>query len=282
MISDISEPDRGADNDLAALQRVLAMLAKDLDEFCVANGITYYLMGGTALGAIRHSGFIPWDDDYDIFMDRENYLRFLSVCETKLDQNKYYLQHEDSDEWPLLFSKIRLNDTHYVEREEDEGKMHTGIYIDVMCLHNAYTSKSLRFLQFLAARGLSAMALSRRGYQTDKGGKRMALFVGRHLSRTFIKSLLLWFVRSLDGKGTTLVGHFFGRAPFAKTSFPTNFLGVPRRVKFESEMLPVPSDVEGYLATRFGPKYMEIPDQETRDSFPKHMIAVDLGPYRDI
>ncbi|MHA6332441.1 LicD family protein [Qipengyuania sp. CAU 1752] len=266
-------------HDLKALHRVLTMIAADIDTICAEHGITYYLMGGTALGAMRHSGFIPWDDDFDIFMDRENYEKFLATCEDKLDRDKYYLQREATQEWPLYFSKVRLNDTLYVEKEDEVGKMHSGIYIDVMCLHYAYTNKAMRYLQFLAARALSTMALSKRGYHTESKAKRALLAIGRMIAFAPIKSMLLRFVRSLDRRKSSLVGHYFGRAPFAKTTFPVEYLGSPRRVAFEDEMLPVPANVEGYLGTRFGPSYMDMPDQKTRDSFPSHMLAVDFGPY---
>lgn len=264
---------------LKALHDVLTMIATDMDTFCKEHCINYYLMGGTALGAMRHAGFIPWDDDFDIFMDRENYLKFLDACEADLDRNKYYLQRENTDEWPLFFSKIRLNDTLYIEREEDVAKMHSGLYIDVMCLHNAYSNNALRYLQFLSARLLSTIALSKRGYSTNSKSKRLALTIASFIGQTPIKQMLLSFVRLLDGRQTEVVGHFFGRASFFKTSFPRSFLGTPRHVAFETEVFPVPSNVEDYLTTRFGPNYMRQPDQKTRNSFPSHLISFDLGPY---
>ena len=272
-------PITNTDDNLKELQRVLTMFAKEIDNFCAEHKITYYMMGGTALGAMRHGGFIPWDDDFDIFMDRKNYLRFLSFCETDLDKRRFYLQRENSDEWPLFFSKVRLQDTLYVEREEEVEQIHSGLFIDVMCLHNVYSNKLMRYLQFIAARALSAIALSKRGYHTTSTVKRLALMTARVLDRAPVKTLLLAFVRSLDNKETDLVGHFFGRAPFKHTSFMRHFLGTPRRVPFEDGLLPVPGRVEDYLNVRFGPDHMKMPSQETRDAFPRHLISLNLGPY---
>lgn len=267
--------------DFTQLHRVIMMIALDFHAFCERHNVTYYLMGGTALGAMRHGGFIPWDDDFDVFMDRKNYLRFMQACENHLDRERYYLQREDTKEWPLFFSKIRLNDTRYVEADTAGTDIHEGIYIDIMCLHTAYQNKTLRYMQFFCARVLSASALANRGYTTQSTPKKLALMVARWLNIAPIKKTLLWFVRRLEGKNTGMVGHFFGRAPFHATSFPTEFLGTPRMVPYEQDQLPVPQNVEAYLTTRFGPNYMAPPSQAVKDSFPSHAVQIDLGPYKE-
>ena len=66
--------------DLQHLQKVILDITKYIDQLCKENGIEYYLEGGTCIGAIRHKGFIPWDDDLDIIMDSENYDKFIKVC----------------------------------------------------------------------------------------------------------------------------------------------------------------------------------------------------------
>lgn len=74
--------------ELQHLQKVILMIAKDVDKLCKENNIEYYLLGGSCIGAIRHQGFIPWDDDLDIILTRDNYGKFLDVCEKHIDKDK--------------------------------------------------------------------------------------------------------------------------------------------------------------------------------------------------
>ena len=117
--------------ELRHLQLVILDIIKDIDIVCKNNGIEYYLLGGSAIGAIRHKGFIPWDDDLDIIMTHSNYNRFLKVCKEQLNSNKYYVQ-EGLVDWPLDYSKIKLRDTIL---KEPEGYIpatgEQGIFVDV-------------------------------------------------------------------------------------------------------------------------------------------------------
>jgi len=268
--------------DLSGLHRVISMMAKDLDDFCRKHSIQYYLMGGTALGAMRHGGFIPWDDDFDIFMDRKNYLKFLQCSKDYLDTQKYYFQEEDTPEWPLFFSKIRLNGTLYREENNVGRQMHEGIYVDIMCLNSSFKMRALRYFQFFSARILSAHALAKRGYVTSSKKKKTAIILARWFCRGPIRWLLKWVTRGLDDRSSFLIGHFFGRAPFRATSFERAILGTPRYVPFENLNLPVPEQVERYLTTRFGPEYMSMPSDEVKASYPSHALEVDFGDWKQL
>ena len=79
------------------VQLVLLDMAKDIDEICKRNDIPYFLNGGSALGAVRHKGFIPWDDDFDIGMMYEDYIRFISVLKKELPSDKYVFQCFQTD-----------------------------------------------------------------------------------------------------------------------------------------------------------------------------------------
>jgi len=261
--------------ELQELQKVILEIVLDFDVFCSENNITYYLMGGSALGAMRHKGFIPWDDDFDVFMDSDNYFKFIKIARNQLNTDKYYFQEENTKEWPLFFSKIRMNNTTFIEKDVVTRRMHHGIYIDIMCLNYAFENKLLRRVQYLAARVLSSSAVSKKGYITNSKIITILLFVSRVLTVGPLKNMLLSFVRINNLKESSLVGHFFGRAPFLKTTFPVNFLSKPRYTPFESASLPVPKEVEKYLQVRYGNKYMELPSKEEMDKYPSHAYIVD-------
>lgn len=258
------------------LQKKIVELMVYFDAFCKENGIVYYLMGGSALGAMRHQGFIPWDDDLDVFMTYENYQKFTIACREKLDTQKYYFQEENTEELPIMFSKIRMNGTTFIEEGTINRKMHKGVFIDIMCLNDTSTNDIVRGLQYLAARLVTTKGLIRYGYKTNSQFKKFILLIVKFLVSDKIFDKLLSFVRSFNGKGYDMVGHFMGRARFKNTSFPKAYLGEPRYVKFEDIMLPVPENVEEYLRVRFGDDYMKMPDETTKSKYPIHAIYVDL------
>jgi len=261
--------------ELKLLHNKILEIAEYFDAFCKENKITYYLMGGTALGAIRHQGFIPWDDDFDVFMDYENYSNFLNIIDDRLDKEKFYFQREDTKEWSLYFSKIRMNGTTFIEKDLKDVEMHHGIYIDIMCLNNTSEFTPIRYIQYFAARVLNTKVLATRGYETNSTLKKFFMFISKYIVTDFVKKQLLQVVRGFNGKDTKLVGHFFGRAPFERTSFPKYYLGKQRYVQFESLQLPVAEYVEEYLKVRYGESYMELPSEEEKMKYPSHAYIVD-------
>ena len=117
------------------VQNKILEIMKYIDSICRMNGITYFIMGGTALGAIRHRGFIPWDDDLDIFMTPDQYKKFKSVFYL-LHDNQYVLQEWKTTPNYLEYAKVRMNGTTFIEHcFADRKDMHHGIYVDLSLIH---------------------------------------------------------------------------------------------------------------------------------------------------
>lgn len=123
--------------DLKKLQLVELQILKDVAEFCDKNDIVYFLDGGTLLGAIRHQGFIPWDDDIDIIMDVENYKKFCKLAPTGLPK-WYFVQNMDTDKKTCIsWTKVRKNGTTCMERKLTAYDVHYGVGIDIFVLIGA-------------------------------------------------------------------------------------------------------------------------------------------------
>ncbi|MCI6652058.1 MAG: LicD family protein [Ruminococcus sp.] len=270
------------DYTLKEIQSCILSIIKDIDIFCRENNIEYYLMGGSALGAMRHKGFIPWDDDLDIFMTVDNYNKFLKLFEEKAPTDKrfqkYFLQKENTKEWPLFLSRVCLTGTTMVSDEfKFNMKQHHTVFVDIMCLYSAPKKDMARKFQYIAAQLLRVNALALSGFPNESLAKRVALFLSKIVVNPLTRPLLIKYVHRYEGKNTELVGHYFGRARFRRTSFLRSYLGSkPRYVPFEDTELPVFENVEEYLVARFGDKWMEMPSQETKDQYPVHGNFVDL------
>jgi lipopolysaccharide cholinephosphotransferase len=131
--------------DLRQLQIIQLEILLELDRICKKHDIQYSLAYGSLLGAVRHKGFIPWDDDMDVFMFREDYNRFCEVCVDELDRARFYLQtHKNTHNYRWGYAKLRRNDTEYVRKGQEHLQYPSGVSIDVFPLDSVPDSRILR------------------------------------------------------------------------------------------------------------------------------------------
>ena len=109
----------------------------ELDRICKKNGIKYFLTGGTLIGAVRHKGFIPWDDDIDLGMTRNDFEKFLKVCKRELNDNYYLDYYKINKHNPKLYAKLKRKDTLFIENSiKNVKKLDNGIWIDIFPYDN--------------------------------------------------------------------------------------------------------------------------------------------------
>lgn len=149
------------DSDLKKLQEVELTILKDVDEYCTEHGINYSLSGGTLLGAVRHKEFIPWDDDTDTIMTRENYEKFLKTWE-KEPMEGYVLQYPISDyACGNNHTKLRKKGTKYLTgSEQDRGDL-SGIWIDIFVIDKVDNNQ--KAIDYMRKVGRKRFAITR-GY----------------------------------------------------------------------------------------------------------------------
>lgn len=258
------------------LQQVILGIIKDIDELCTTHGIEYYLLGGSTIGAIRHQGFIPWDDDLDISMTDANYHKFLAVARESLDKEKYYLQ-EGLKDWALDFSKVRLRGTYIKEEETSVNpENENGIFVDIFRLDNAPNNRIAQIWQYTCAKYCTAYTLSVRSYKTASFSKRLIMSLTFPMKCKPIRDFMFHQVDKYNHKDTNYLAFYFGRTRLHSSIIRKDVYGTPTRVKFENLMLPVPENYDAYLTQMFG-NYMQLPPVEQRT--PGHILEIDFGQY---
>lgn len=231
-----------------------------VDGVCRENGIDYCLMGGSAIGAIRHKGFVPWDDDLDIFMTAESYAKFRSLFkDNKL--GGFYLQEWCRKGEMVTMAKVRMDGTAYIEELLEPLNIHHGIYIDIMILHKCPSNKVSQFFQYLCGRYVVAKGLADRGYNRRKGAGSILLGILRLFPRGFAVKCAMKRVYKYDKKTTRFYCNFMGKSNFKKSIYPVEWIDKTVYAPFEKVELRIPAQAENYLSKRFG-DYMKIPSSE--------------------
>lgn len=258
------------------IQSAILEVMSYVDNLCRDNKIEYYIMGGTALGAVRHQGFIPWDDDLDIFMTPDNYEKFKSVFQTQNDA-RFEIQEWRLGSNLLEYAKVRMNGTTFIEAGFRENRnMHHGVYVDIMILHKCPKNRIKQRLLFLFSRYVTAQALAERNWIPKTRLQAIILRLVRLLPRYFLSRYCYKQIYRYDRQDVRdyEYGYFLTKAKFRQAIFPREIFLEPTDIAFENTKLLAPTDIRGYLKTRFG-NYMALPPEDERKAV-QHAEIVDL------
>lgn len=261
--------------DLARAKSILIDLLKFFDEFCEKNGLKYYACAGTCLGAIRHKGFIPWDDDIDVVMPREDYEKMLSL-RNSLKGTDYEINDISDKGYYLPYAKFCEKKTTLVEFKDKPFLL--GMFIDVFPLDEASDSSVCRKLfkkknramqrysQGLGKGHLKRMAKAKGFFAKAKCV--MFFFFGWFLKFFYLKQFFATEkkIRHLHGDHIMYYGGGYG---FDKELHKKDWFGEGCRVPFEKITIMIPKDYKSYLSKLYG-NYMTPPPPEKQISHHYH------------
>lgn len=262
---------------LRRLQLMELEALKEVERVCSVLGLHFFLVGGSALGAVRHNGFIPWDDDIDIGFYREEYEVFIKEAPKVLD-SKYYLEtYETNIDHFLCYGKICINGTTYLQPNLVHRDVHPGIFLDVFAIDAVPNGKWGRFRQKYAT--LAAYFFLRKEPMTRLG--KAVHWFSRVLIRILPKKTMhrigIWFDRRASRyrrEACDCVANLYGMAMYDKEVMPKEYVGTPRPHIFEDMQCAIPEQYDQYLTHVYG-NYMEYPPEEERYS--KHEgIEIDF------
>jgi lipopolysaccharide cholinephosphotransferase len=266
------------DEDIRDIQRCLISMMKDIDEVCRKYHLMYAITGGAMLGAVRHQGFVPWDDDIDICMPRRDYDRFCKLFLRECS-DRYWVQNIRNDRrYDLNFMKVRMKDTVFLELfDMDEEK--AGLFIDIFPVENTFSNPILRGIHGAIGDGLLLVCscvrmttkaqrlLSYTKHSALEKSVRVKLMIGRLCSVFPLRWWLLQTERWLSiyknhkSEWITIPSgrkHYFGELYRRTVFYPAV------RMNFEEEHFLGVREPDAYLKNMYG-DYMKIPPVSERE-----------------
>lgn len=250
--------------ELRKLQETELGILIDFDAFCKKHNLTYYLIGGALLGAVRYQKFIPWDDDIDVAMPREDYESLKRIYESS---EKYFLQNSDTDPcFSRCIQKIRLHNTKAVERLSEGVPMHHGIYMDIFPIDYLENDQKWK-LKFRAC--LIRFYLSLRPIMAGYTGVRYrrlkkAIRCLCPLRTAFIDQRLDRLCTKENSKTRKYAILWLHNYSWEHQLHGVDVFGEGSTCTFEGHPFSAPADIQAFLQRVFGENYLTEPPVEKR------------------
>ena len=250
---------------LRKLQYIELEMLIEVDRICRKHAIEYSLDGGTLLGAVRHKGFIPWDDDIDVVMLRPQYERFRATCQTELDVARFFLQDETTDPYYRWgYAKLRRNGTVFVRVGQEHSKARGGIFIDIFIydhVPDGYWARRLHLFACYLVRKILYAEIGRRNASNVflRGWYSFLYNIPRGYAFRIRDGLAAWGNASV----TELCRHLTYPYKRSRYGLPRKCFDSYKEIEFEGLIFRAFSDADVYLSALYG-DYMQLPPIEKR------------------
>ena len=259
------------DTSLRELQLVELGILKEFIRVCKELNLRYYIVGGTLLGAVRHKGFIPWDDDIDVAMPRKDYEKFINNAQNIMNKD-YFVQNFKTDKEVIFnYTKIRNSNTTFIETTSKDRNINHGVYIDVFpydnCPNNKIVYKIIRMMDYIYQYKANENYYYKEGYQNVLSSKGKLLY---NISNILYKEKSLEYIQN---KREKLHSKYKNRNYDKVVSYngmygnkeiiPKEYLGNGIEKEFEGIKVNIPEKYDLYLKHFYG-DYMKLPPEDKR------------------
>ena len=263
------------------LRELQLKIMDEIHRICAKNRVEYFLDSGSLLGAIRHNGYIPWDDDVDVGMTLDNYDKFLKAAETDLGEEFFVDNYITNEDCPYVFTKIRLKGTKYVECIAQNPKLKNEIFVDIFPYYYVADNELLRRIEAIQMTWLSHVIMAKSGVKvwTGQGKLKQLKFLPVVLiSGMTRKSKLYNKVERLlrKHKDTGRMCIQGGGSFYLYWYMPVRIFQQFELHPFEDRSYFILSEYDEYLSRAYG-DYMKLPDE--KDRITHSVIKVDYGKY---
>lgn len=258
-----------SDVEIKKLQEKSLEMLLFFKDFCDKHSLRFFFCGGCLIGAVREGGFIPWDDDVDVFMPRDDYEKLIEIFNKERENERYFLQVSTKDKLTKnLFATICDSNTTFIKSYQADLDINHGIVLDILPIDGCPESKIKRFFQMINSLFYSLFLIG----EAPKNNGKLIEIAGKVLLTVVFSKKLRWKIAKSCERRMT-------KYPLANCKYATELCSGPYYMRkkylaedftdsllfdFEGYKMPVPKGYDDYLSKAFG-DYMTLPPEEERD-----------------